>query len=156
MLPVRAAVDVLVLKMEGWIISPFGGKKKKPHAGMKIRAISSNSMSKIICASTTDPASLCQTPIGLQTQREEARGRRRAKGRLEEEQGSSCTNSFSVPRRLRISLCTPVWSESLENIAKCRETETKLTSGHYSNLFFELYTVCILCTFLFFQYQKFN
>lgn len=60
------------------------------------------------------PASLCQTPIGLQTQREEAQGaggQSRGRGRAEKEQGSSCTNMAiaSSNSSRRISTCTPTW-----------------------------------------------
>lgn len=48
----------------------------------------------------TDPASLFQTPIGLQTQREGSTGSWGGHRRAEEEQGSSCTNSFSMRQNL--------------------------------------------------------
>lgn len=112
----------------------------------------------------TDPASLCQTPIGLQTQREEARGAggdneelRRSSGVLAliaSPYGKSFFTLFKKDLHMYAHLEKKrlYATQSLWNIAKWRETKAKLISGHYSNLFLQ----SVYCVYFFWKYQEFS
>lgn len=100
---------VLYASFEGYSVTSYHRGRMdhhpyrwRPRAGVGIGEVSSNPWKnkRVQASLRRDPASLCHTPIGLQTQREEAQGAGGRERRAPEEQGSSCTNSFSKRQTL--------------------------------------------------------
>lgn len=113
-----------------------------PLPSMEIRAVPSSGSSI-----QKDPASLCQPPVGLQTQRGGMQGRWDA-DKLWRRQGvlaliASQTAKASQCFSRRISICMPAWrrkglhaKQSFWNITKWKETKAKLSTDIRVTYFF--------------------